>query len=521
MKTMPPALKTTFIAITAAICGACIMIIEILGTRLLAPYFGSTHFVWMAEITVTMFALAIGYYLGGYVIDRKPNLCVTYAAIALAGVWTAVSGLLIASLAPYCEYMSPSYGSLVISFIAFFPSLVLLATVTPSLLRMSAVEVKTLGRTAGKISAISTLGSFLGTAAIGYVIIPIFANSTTLFLTATTLFLLSTIHFFHTIKGIRRRALTLTICAFAIWVSWNIKSSRTSPEHMRAVHVENSFYGEHAVYDIKNSGTRVFMNDSYPQNTIDTFTKQGGDFYPFALRELANLYLRKSPENLLMVGLGMGVGVQAFQEIGTKVDSIEVSPETVKIAQKFFNLSTVNHKIFIEDARTFLTKNKSQKSTYDCIVLDVFSGGGNIPNHLITREALLAMRHLLKPNGLLIFNTNLHPLGMQFMFGTFFKTLGSVFNNVAIHKSKGFNTFYIASDGNLDFAAPTTLHWNAPELIQSTVLHTVKNRIKRPESFPGIVLTDDFNPSDFEDAEGRVQMFRAIQDYWFKNLANN
>ena len=77
-----------YLYLTAAVTGAAIMIVEILGAKMLAPYLGTSHFVWTAQITVTLLALACGYYAGGRWVDRAPRLGRLYGAVV--AVWTAL-----------------------------------------------------------------------------------------------------------------------------------------------------------------------------------------------------------------------------------------------------------------------------------------------------------------------------------------------------------------------------------------------------------------------------------------------
>src|SRR5262245_54355364 len=69
---------------TAAVTGAAIMIVEIVGVKMLSPFVGMSHFVWTAQIAVTLVALACGYYAGGRVADRSPELARLYGAILAA-----------------------------------------------------------------------------------------------------------------------------------------------------------------------------------------------------------------------------------------------------------------------------------------------------------------------------------------------------------------------------------------------------------------------------------------------------
>src|ERR1041385_1376666 len=80
-----------FLYATAAVTGAAVLIVEILGAKMLSPYVGTSHFVWTAQITVTLISLALGYYLGGRMVDLSPRLDRLYFCIAFAAIYLAVS----------------------------------------------------------------------------------------------------------------------------------------------------------------------------------------------------------------------------------------------------------------------------------------------------------------------------------------------------------------------------------------------------------------------------------------------
>src|SRR5687768_14822989 len=84
-----------FLYATAGITGAAILIVEILGAKMLAPYVGTSHFVWTAQIAVTLVSLAVGYYFGGWLVDRSPKLSRLYFCIAFAALYLSFTVLVV------------------------------------------------------------------------------------------------------------------------------------------------------------------------------------------------------------------------------------------------------------------------------------------------------------------------------------------------------------------------------------------------------------------------------------------
>lgn len=157
-----------YLILTAALCGALVMVIEVLGSRMIGPFFGVSLFVWTSLITVTLVALALGYTAGGWLADRKSSPDYLYAIILASGLMTAMTPLFKAFVLKACISLGLRLGSLASAFLLFGPALFLLGCVSPYLVRIAAREMKNIGRTVGNLYAISTAGSFVGTVATGF-----------------------------------------------------------------------------------------------------------------------------------------------------------------------------------------------------------------------------------------------------------------------------------------------------------------------------------------------------------------
>jgi len=176
-----------YLYFTAAMTGAAVMIVEILGAKMLSPFVGTSHFVWTAQIAVTLVALACGYYAGGKLADASQQLHRLYLAIAAAAFYLAFTVLVSKPIALWCLNFSLAVGSLLASTILFFLPLALLAITAPFLVRVITSSVSRVGGNVGRLTSVSTIGSFLGTMLIGYVLIPFVPNSVTMYLTCVVL----------------------------------------------------------------------------------------------------------------------------------------------------------------------------------------------------------------------------------------------------------------------------------------------------------------------------------------------
>src|ERR1051325_3151980 len=179
--------RRRYLYVTAATTGAAIMVIEILGAKMLAPFVGTSHFLWIAQIAVTLLALSSGYYLGGRLADRSADVGKLYLWIAAAAAYLCLAVLVVEPVAYACLRFQLALGSLLASAFLFFVPLCLLAMVGPFFIRLLTVAVSAVGGNVGRLTAISTVGSVFGTVLIGYFLIPHLANSLTMYLTAAAL----------------------------------------------------------------------------------------------------------------------------------------------------------------------------------------------------------------------------------------------------------------------------------------------------------------------------------------------
>ena len=140
---------TPFLIGTATTCGMLIMVIEILGSRVIGPFFGVSLYVWTSLIAVTMIALATGYMIGGILSDRAKSPDILYILIGVAGASTLIIPYVKIPVLKLCLAFGLRSGAFAGSMILFSPTLTLLGCVSPFLIKLAAREVSTVGRTVG------------------------------------------------------------------------------------------------------------------------------------------------------------------------------------------------------------------------------------------------------------------------------------------------------------------------------------------------------------------------------------
>lgn len=383
------------------LCGASIMILELVGSRLLAPFVGTSIVVWTSLIGIVLAALSIGYSYGGRLADKKPyfkllSWIIFIASLFICGI-SAIKLILFAVL----EGNSLDHGtqSVIISIILFgFPS-ILLGMVSPFAAKLKTESVQKVGGTIGNLYALSTVGSIAGTFLSGFYLIAIFPISQIIVGIAFVLFICSLLLYRHPVKEI---LIKLAILVVLLTISFFIEDLFTPRDGLTI----NTQYNNVSIYET------LFYQNQRPIRVMSLDGKLDSAMYLDSedlvfdytkYYRLASVYNSDLKKVLVVGGAGYSVP-KDFLSRGVAVDVVEIDPALTELAKKYFNLQPTYYNlltIYHEDGRTFLNRQTAQQ--YDAIMLDAFKSY-SIPYQLTTLEALAQMKRLLKPNGVLLAN---------------------------------------------------------------------------------------------------------------------
>ena len=502
-----------YLILTAALCGALVMVIEVLGSRVIGPFFGVSLFVWTSLITVTLVALAAGYAAGGWLADRKSSPDYLYSIILGAGLLTAATPLFKAAALKACLPLGLRFGSLASAFLLFGPALFLLGCVSPYLVRIAAREMKNIGRTVGNLYAISTAGSFAGTLATGFFLIAYLGVNRIFVLAGFLLMALSAGYF----VLFRRQwaVLALLVLPFLLApperVTAKVLADGTRVQ-LTAQH--DSFYGDLRVVDYAGPQlhTRELLIDGLVQGGIDLANSQSVYEYPYLMQFLPYA-LNPGGRNCLVVGLGTGIVPSWYAAQGIHTEVVDIDPKVASLARQHFGFDR-NITVHVEDARYFL--NRSTKR-YDYVMLDVFNGD-TTPGHVLSLEAMRLLKARMTPNGVLAINL-MGTLGERgFMTASVIKTVQAVFGQVQTHpvfatdapQASG-NLVIIAYDGQArTLRAEQLAAFPVHPLAATGVRQGLQNTYRFPAGTAAMLLTDDYNPIDFYDLWLKEKVRRTI-----------
>jgi spermidine synthase len=492
-----------FLLITALATGAVVMALEIVGSRLLAPVFGNSLFVWGALIGVILAAMSSGYAFGGWLSDRYPGAQVLAGLLLFSGAWTFLIAWLgqpaLFKVAGVFE--DPRWGPCVAAALLLGPPAFGLSGVLPALLRLAVSDLEYFGRHTGRMIALSTMGSLAGT-------------------WGTAFFLLSWI-------GSQALVAWLGVIQVGLGLWWLIGRTTVRPLVIGALFLCIGSLGAGAWVPIQMLKEPVYQEDSpYQQVRIrddDLFRYLVLDrtfhavmwkadpvalFLPYSQLMVASLALVPEPKRGLILGHGGGSLAKwlAHRWPELDLDVVEFDPAVVRMAEQyFFYQPPLQHHVHVRDARVFLN---STERTYDLIWVDAFARH-MIPFHLTTVEFFAELRTHLAPDGILAVNLASSGKGGDLLrANAVVQTMRRSFPHIESFAVKGpWNTSQTRSENLIFFAGmplkrytPSTMVANVNRLVEQqrlpfeTIALLVAHRTQPWEA--GVELTDDYAPYD-------------------------
>jgi spermidine synthase len=411
--------------------GAALMGLEIAGSRIMAPVFGTSIFVWGALITTFLASLSTGYALGGKIADRRPSPALLGNILIAAGF---VLWLLLARPAPLLALCAAApvperFRALLAALLLFALPSVLMGTISPFATRLAARDVGSIGRTAGTLAAISTAGSIVGTFAMAFLLIPAFPIEPILFGLGAVLVLSGA---FASPEGFGRRAAVAAAGLLAATSVFVLRPEAVASPLPGGTVVFRKETAYHRLLVVDQGLRRALYFNNFAQGMLERASGRTPDYlYPNGLAA-ALLWRREPPKNAFVIGLGAGMLPRFFSEKAPEIatTTVEIDPEVVRVAEKYFDFRPdANDRVLVGDGRSLLER---EKGPWDVIFLDAYFSD-SVPFHLTTREFFELCRDRLAPGGL--FAGNLAGLTMgrdQRLFWAMVRSAQEVFPNVAI-----------------------------------------------------------------------------------------
>lgn len=396
------------LSVMVFVTGACVMMLEVTASRVLAPYFGTSTIVWTSLIGLILASLSVGYYWGGKIADSKPDIAYMSSLI----VWAAIGISLIAITKNSVTATVSSaitdirFGVVLVVLILFCPPSVILGMASPFAARLALDSTKHTGEIIGRLYALSTFGSIVGTFLAGFVLLGVIGHTSVLLLIAVILVGVSMIGFSQ--HWTKKR---VALCAAAIvMIVIGTLHHFFAPLAPSLLLDKDTTYQRIQVRDAieRFSGrpARFLQTDSFGvQSAQFTDTNNPEDLvFPYTKRYRLIDHFVEKPEKVLMIG---GAAYSVPRDIMARhqdlyMDVVELDSGMTTVARDFFGLEESDRlDIYHTDGRLFLSQ--ADTALYDAIFVDAFNSV-LIPFQLTTIEAAQEMYRILEDDGVVIIN---------------------------------------------------------------------------------------------------------------------
>ena len=482
--------KKYTLELTVFLSGAVVMMLELTGSRILAPFVGTSTFIWTSLIGVILASLSLGYYHGGKKADEDPSFKRLAQILFLAGICIGTGAVINQTILNILTAYLPGirWTAALSACILFGPPAYLLGMVSPLAVRIRMTDVQTSGSTIGRLYALSSLGSILGTFLVGFYLMSVAGSRNILFILCVLCILLAILNF-----KTRDQITSLLVFLAAPFISAFGKN--------QALHIRDTDY---------NAVQVITAPHPYPKSPMCRILKVSNEYssgvylssdslaFPYMNFYKLMYHFTSRPENVLLIGGGAGSVPKYFalKDPRMKIDIVEIDPALTKIGIEEFGFCPDQNKVPIhEDGRIFLNRNQKK---YDAILGDAFQSIFSIPFHLVSKEAMEKMAYSLTDNGVLIINILSPASGENLdLFQSMVKTSQSVFPLVKAFRARPemderrVQNIMIVCMKTDSPVLPVTMSEQTKRMLSQEI------NLQNAGSDQGIVLRDDFAPVEY------------------------
>ncbi len=388
------------------IAGMVSLGVEFGASRLLAPFFGTSLYVWGLLIGLILLYLSAGYVLGGRIADRFPSSAVLYQLTAVSALWIgliplAAQPILILSQRGFATLSAGLVLGTLIAVVGLFAvPVTLLGCVSPYAIRLLVTDVGSSGRTAGSLYALSTAGSILGTFLPVFWFIPSFGTRLTFIGFSLALLAIS-------VAGLWPRRRIYAVLGVLVLVGWVALPPTIKPPAVGRLLFEKESAYHYIQVVQEGSRTELILNEGQAIHSIydsERLTTGGPwDYFLVASAFQPAHPTDTVPTDIAIIGLAGGTAARQYANAygsQVKITGVEIDPDVLSAGYAYFHLGDAHARAVVQDGRYWLATDTGH---YDVIVMDAYRQP-YIPFHLTTREFFQLVHDHLRPDGVAVVN---------------------------------------------------------------------------------------------------------------------
>lgn len=478
--------------------GGSVLIVEIVATRILSPYYGNTIYTTSSVIGVVLAALSLGYYVGGILTDKFPYHRVFYGIITISGFLVILIEIWGKVLLPFLSSIfSISLGPVISSLALFFVPAFCLGMLSPFAIKLNEQGIETIGKQSGQVFFWSTLGSIAGSFLAGFFLIPFFGISSIIIFTGIFLGMWGIVGMF--LFGFPYKKL-IPLIILLLLPAGLVFADKPAPG---VLYEKDGLYEKITITQGEWDGRPthfLFQDRSYSAAMYADSDELVYDYTKYyKLYQIFNI----NPTEAFVLGGGAYSIPKAILSDSPNVivDVAEVEPGLFELSKKYFNLresGRLNN--YVEDGRRFLAKTDKK---YDLILGDAYYSIFSIPIHLTTKEFFALVKSRLSEGGVFVgnFSGDLRKEGPSFIYSEM-RTFKEVFDNTYFFAVRDSGASLVQNIIFLGVNGPKKIIFDSPELLESQdpIFNTLPQKnidLASVDLLKYRAITDDYAPIEY------------------------
>jgi spermidine synthase len=489
------------LGVVVFVVGAASLGSEIAAARLLAPYFGDSTIIWANTIGIVLVALSVGYYIGGRVADLHAtpgglHRLVLVAAVLLAIVPFVAGPFLDLAVDALDSVEAGAFtGSLLAVLVLVAVPVLVLGMVAPYAIRLALHQIDDAGRTAGRLYAISTLGSLAGTFLSALLFIPLVGTRRTFLAFALALAVVG-------LLGVAKARWAVVPAAIALALALPVGIVKAESDAGRVVDDADTEYQYARVVESPGGERRLELNEGQAIHSLirpGTYLTDG--YWDDMILLPAAARGGAGPRSIAVLGNAGGTVARAVGHYWpqTLIDGVEIDGEVSDLGRRWFDMQAPRLRVFTDDARPFLRRTAER---YDAILVDAYRQP-YIPFYMSTKEFFELARDRLRPGGRVIINVG-HPEDSDTLEKVLTATMREAFASVVRVPAESTNTILVGGDRGLTPGSLEPAVTRLPPDLQPRARADAE--IAAPGLRGGSVYTDDKAPVEWLVDSSLVQV---------------
>lgn len=375
------------------------MAIELLGVKMIAPFYGTTLYVWAGVLTVTLAGLALGYFLGGRLAEKWSGYISAPIVMCIGGILVFTMPLSAEWIMTATDSLGIRLGSLIASAFFIMPPLICMGMISPIIIQALTKTLAHTGKVAGTVYALSTVSGIGMTLITGLYLLPELGIKSSVLLVSSLLCGIGLVSF------VVWKKYLLVVGALALLLPLFLvaKKDKKSPGQLVWVKSRSEgILGQITVFDYLDTDSmvmRYMLINGIPQTYLMA-SQTPYSSWPYIHRLATMASAKPAGSRALLVGMAGGTLAMELKTLGFKTDIVEIDPRMPELAEQYFGFTPEAFQIYIDDGRHFLNTNQDQ---YDLIIIDVLNGEVQ-PFHMFTKQALQKLKDRSSKDAMVIIN---------------------------------------------------------------------------------------------------------------------